>query len=123
MEVYIENAGDGVTATSGSVSSLGARRGDNTRQCRGRGGGDQRRGHRRVGPGGGAEATNVILDDTNAYLSDSKIGAHRQRVDQRRRAATINAHILAASVAAAFGAGAAAASIGVGIAENYIGYS
>ncbi len=72
--------------------------------------------------GGGAEATNVILDNTEAYLSGGSVTATGNVSTSAQSTATINADILAASVSAAVGGFADAASIGVGIAENYIGY-
>ena len=123
MEVYIANAGDGVTASSSFVSVSALESATITAEASASSlalsGGA-------VGvsiSGGGAEATNIILDDTNAYLSDSAVTAATSVATSATASAIINADILAASVALAGGGFAATASFGASVAENFIGYS
>ncbi len=74
--------------------------------------------------GAGAEATNVILTDVNAYASDSKLTANNGNVSiDATNAASIDASVV--TVSAAFGAGGLAGvgvSLGVAVARNYIGW-
>ena len=74
--------------------------------------------------GAGAEATNVILTDVNAYASDSSLKALQGNVKiEATNTASIDAAVVA--VSAAFGAGGTAGvgvSIGVAVARNYIGW-
>ena len=74
--------------------------------------------------GAGAEATNVILGSTKAYIQDSVIKtAGDVDVDANNRA-TIDATIVSASFSVAVGGTAGVgASIGVAIARNFIGSS
>ena len=73
--------------------------------------------------GGGAEATNVILGDTEAYFDNSTITALDGDVGADASAtSTITAEIAAVSAAAAGGFVLGAAALGAGVAENDIGY-
>ena len=78
--------------------------------------------------GAGADAINVILTKTNAYLKDSTVGttATASAGDvwlEAKDESTIIAKIVAASAAVGVSAGASiGASIGVSIARNAIGW-
>ncbi|HVA45389.1 MAG TPA: hypothetical protein VNH11_03295 [Pirellulales bacterium] len=73
--------------------------------------------------GAGAEATNVILTTTNAYLQGSSVATTGDVTIASANASTISATIVGASLAAAIaGNGGAGASIGVALARNYIGF-
>ena len=72
--------------------------------------------------GAGAAAVNVILDETDAYLSNATVSASGAVGLSASSNPTINADILALSFAAAIGIGGAA-SLGVSVAQNYIGYT
>jgi mucin-19 len=123
MEVYISGAGDGVTASSGSVD-VSATQGamilaESSAASLAIAGGA-------IGvavAGAGAEAENTILDNTNAYISSSAIAASSNVTTSATATATIHAYILAASAAGAGGLGADAGSLGASLAENNIGYT
>ena len=79
--------------------------------------------------GAGADATNVILTRTNAFVVDSKVtttGTGAQAGDIALKAtssSTIRAVVAAAAVAVSGGWGAAAGAIGVSLSRNLIGWT
>jgi hypothetical protein len=75
--------------------------------------------------GAGADATNVILTDTNAYIEDSGLEATLGNVDvDAANSSSIDALIISASLALGVGGTAGVgASIGVSLARNYVGWN
>jgi hypothetical protein len=73
--------------------------------------------------GAGAEATNIILADTNAYIKDSVVDAADDVDIDAENSASIEALIASASFSASIGGTAGVgASIGVALARNFIGW-
>ena len=75
--------------------------------------------------GAGADATNVILTDTNAFIEDSGLEATLGNVDvDAANSSSIDALIISASLALGVGGTAGVgASIGVSLARNYVGWN
>ena len=79
--------------------------------------------------GAGADATNVILTRTNAFVIDSTVtttGTGAQAGDialKAKSSSTIRAVVAAAAVAVSGGWGAAAGAIGVSLSRNLIGWT
>jgi hypothetical protein len=71
--------------------------------------------------GAGAQATNIILSSTSAFVDSSKLLSIDDVIITADNKSTIDAVIATASVAAAGGAVGVGASIGVALARNYIG--
>jgi hypothetical protein len=73
--------------------------------------------------GAGAVATNVILTDTHAYITDSVIDSAGKVDIDAVNSATIDATVFSASFSAAIGgAVGVGASIGMSVARNFIGW-
>ena len=73
--------------------------------------------------GAGADANNVILTGTHAYVADSTVHSSAGKVDiDATNAASIDALILGVSVGVGGGVVGIGGSIGVAIARNYIGW-
>ena len=73
--------------------------------------------------GAGADAANVVLNNTNAYLQSSAVAAQGNVALSATNSNSITADILTASFSAAGSAFASgAASIGISQARNFIGY-
>ncbi|MGB8168696.1 MAG: hypothetical protein WCF18_14460, partial [Chthoniobacteraceae bacterium] len=74
--------------------------------------------------GAGADAKNVILTKTNAFISGSTISTAKDVKLDAMQSSTITATVLTASLAAAGGGIAGVgASVGASLARNFIGYS
>lgn len=71
--------------------------------------------------GAGAQATNIILSSTSAFVDASKLLSIDDVIITADNQSTIDAVIATASIAAAGGAVGVGASIGVALARNYIG--
>jgi hypothetical protein len=73
--------------------------------------------------GAGAESTNIILTKANAFVQDSQLTSGGGVSLSADMAGSINAKVIAASVAVAAGSTAGiGASIGVAVARNFIGW-
>jgi hypothetical protein len=72
--------------------------------------------------GAGADATNVILTDTNAFVMDSKLSSDDEVKLDADNSSTINATVVTASASAVVGAAGVGASIGTSVARNLIGW-
>lgn len=72
--------------------------------------------------GGGAEASNVILTNTNAYAKGSEVTSSRDAVIATNNTSTIEATVVAASAAVGFGNKAGAVSIGAARSRNFVGW-
>ena len=76
--------------------------------------------------GAGAVSQNVVLSTVNAYVNASKIGSDASNIGgldlDARSDSTIEALVLAASLAIAAGQTGVGLSIGVSLSENYIGW-
>ena len=123
LEVYIANASDGVTATGSSVALSATDKSTVNAQVTAASlaisGG-------LVGvsvAGAGAEATNVVLNDTNAYFSNSTITATTDVTTSAKSEPTINAEVFALSAAFVAAFAGASGSLGFSLAENFIGYT
>ena len=122
MEVYVDSAANGVASTSGAIA-LSANEGatisatSSAASLAASGG---------VGAlslaGAGAEATNVILNNTNAYFTNSVLTSFTDITATATATATINANVVAAVASGAAGVVAGAASLGAAISRNFIGY-
>ena len=74
--------------------------------------------------GAGAEATNVTLTTTNAYVQDSTVATSGAITITSTNTSGITATIVGASLSVAIGGNnAAGASIGVALARNYVGWN
>src|SRR5258706_919037 len=74
--------------------------------------------------GAGADATNVILGKTNAFVRDSVLGATGDVTLDAHQSSTIEAKIIAASLAiGGGGTTGVGASIGAALAQNLIGWT
>jgi len=74
--------------------------------------------------GAGADAHNVIVGDTKAYVIDSRLSVAKDLNVTATQQDTITSNVVGASVAGSVGAsGGAALSIGVSLAHSYIGMS
>ena len=71
--------------------------------------------------GAGAQATNIILTRTNAYVADSDLTSGLGLSVFAENDASIEATILSVAFALGVGAVGAGAAIGVALASNYIG--
>ncbi len=77
--------------------------------------------------GGGAEATNIILTTTNAYISDSTVGTSGQQVGDvdldAKSTADIDATIVAVAASVSYGGTTGVGvALGVAVARNFIGW-
>ncbi|MGC9329325.1 MAG: hypothetical protein ACP5I1_16950, partial [Candidatus Hinthialibacter sp.] len=72
--------------------------------------------------GGAADATNVILGKTNAYIANSTVSSQEDITIDAQNISTIRAVVAAVSAKAGFGIAGVAVSIGASVAHNYIGY-
>ncbi|CAM9441455.1 unnamed protein product, partial [Phaeothamnion confervicola] len=73
--------------------------------------------------GAGADAKNVILTKTNAYVEGSDLSSGRHTILLATDTATIKAEVLSLSVALSGGLVAGAVSVGSSTANNLIGYT
>ncbi len=77
--------------------------------------------------GGGAEATNIILTTTNAYISDCTVGSSGQQVGEvdldAKSTADIDATIVAVAASVSYGGTTGVGvALGVAVARNFIGW-
>jgi hypothetical protein len=72
--------------------------------------------------GAGAEATNVILTKTNAYIANSDVTSAGDVTLTALDTSTIDATVVGVSAAVSAGLGSGAVSIGASVAQNLIGY-
>ena len=125
VQAYIINANDGITTTSGTVSLVASESASikatsvAVSLAAGIGG--------KAGiavSGAGAEATNVILTNVNAHIDTSKVTSAGAVSLSASNTSTINATIVAASVAVGIGGKAGiGVSIGAAVSRNLIGYT
>jgi hypothetical protein len=73
--------------------------------------------------GAGAEATNIILTKSNAYIKDSQISSAHDLLLSANNNSSIHATIVGVSAGAGIGGNGVGASIGVSLARNRIGWN
>ena len=126
IEAFIKNANNTVTTTS-AVRATSSSRAD--KAPRSRSSPPQRRSRSACGiagvgvSGAGADATNVILGKTNAYVADSKLTSAKGVNVTATSTATIDAIVGAFSAAVGAGVVGAGVSIGISLARNMIGWT